>query len=170
LLRVARTGQFRARLTDEILDECFKSILRERPDLRIASLNRTRQLIVEAVPDLVVRNYSRLIGGLELPDPNDRHVLAAAIRSGAQTIVTFNLKDFPEATLAGYDIVARHPDEFMLELLDASPAVVLTVLNEQTEALRAPPMTVDQVLARLEAGGMKGFVARVRTLRAGPAP
>jgi len=163
---MARTGRFRARLTDEILDECFRSILRERPDLSARSLDRTRQLMVEAVPDCLVRNYARLIAGLELPDPEDRHVLAAAIRSGAQTLVTFNLKDFPEATLAGYDIVAKHPDEFLLGLLDFSAAVVLTVLNEQAEALRSPRMSVDQVLARLQVMGMTRFVASVQRLRA----
>lgn len=168
LLRAARTGLFRAKLTDEILDECFRSILRERPDLNIASLDRTRRLMVDALPDPLVRNYARLIVGLHLPDPEDRHVLAAAIRAGAQTIVTFNLKDFPEPALAGYDIVAQHPDEFLLRLLDLSLPDVLQVLSEQAEALRAPQMTVDDVLARLESVGIVQFVSKVRSLRPEP--
>jgi len=167
LLRVARTGLFRAKLTNEILDECFASILRERPDLNMASLDRTRRLMIDAVPDILVRNYAPLIVGLELPDPKDRHVLAAAIRSGAQTIVTFNLKDFPETVLAGYDIVADHPDVFLLRLLDLSPHALLAVLDEQAEVLRAPKMSVEDVLARLEVLGIAEFVSRVRDLRQG---
>src|SRR5437867_10500112 len=91
LIRLAGTGLFRAKWSEEILDECFSSILRDRSDLDAARLARTRQLMIEAVPDCLVRNYEAITETLALPDPQDRHVLAAAIRSGAQTIVTSNL-------------------------------------------------------------------------------
>ena len=72
-----------------------RSILRRRPDLTEAQLARTRQLMCDAVPDCLTTGYEELIDGLHLPDPDDRHVLAAAIRSGSQVIVTENLSDFP---------------------------------------------------------------------------
>jgi hypothetical protein len=56
--------------------------------------------------------------GLALPDPNDHHVLAAAIRCKAEVIVTFNLKDFPVSTLEAFDIEPQHPDEFIIDLWD----------------------------------------------------
>src|SRR5678809_409481 len=79
LLRVARTGLVRARWSDAILDECFRSILENRPELRPEALDRTRELMKLAVPDGIVEGYEDLIAGLTLPDPDDRHVLAMAI-------------------------------------------------------------------------------------------
>ena len=66
-----------------------------------------------AVPDALVRDYAHLIPNLSLPDPNDRHVLAAAITASANVIVTFNLKDFPATALSPHGLVARHPDLFL---------------------------------------------------------
>jgi hypothetical protein len=83
----------RARWSATILDECFRNILENRPDLKPESLERTRELMTQAVPDCMVTNFEGLIDALVLPDVHDRHVLAAAIRAGAQAIVTFNLAD-----------------------------------------------------------------------------
>ena len=91
LLRVARTGLVRAHWTEQILDECFRNILANRPDLSVASLARTRELMNQAIPDVIVTGYQSLIDGLTLPDPDDRHVLAAAIRAEAQVIVTCHI-------------------------------------------------------------------------------
>ena len=162
LLRLAGTGLFRAKWTEEILDECSTSILRDRPDLDPVRLARTRQLMIDSVPDCLVRNYEGIINGLALPDPQDRHVLAAAIRSGAQTIVTSNLKDFPSDRLVSYDIVAQHPDEFLLHMLDLSPPTFSRVLGEQAGALRNPPVTLEELLAKLDLIGLGGVVAEVR--------
>lgn len=96
LVRLANTGVVRARWSEMILDECFRSILEQRPDLTPQALARTRELMNRAVPDCLVTGFEQLIDGLRLPDPDDRHVLAAAIRAGAQGIVTANLKDSPE--------------------------------------------------------------------------
>ena len=95
LLRLATTGLFTAKWTDQIHDEWIRNAVKKRPELK-DKLPRTRELMNRAVPDSLVTGYEFLIESLELPDSNDRHVLAAAIRSGAQAIVTFNLKDFPE--------------------------------------------------------------------------
>ena len=73
----------------------------------------TRELMNEAVLDCLVENYQTLEAGLELPDENDRHVLAAAIRSGADAIVTTNLRDFPLIEASKYDVEVLHPDDFL---------------------------------------------------------
>lgn len=162
LLRLARTGLFRAKWTDAILDECFEAIRRQRPDLAPDRLARTRALMVQAVPDCLVDGYQPLIDELELPDPDDRHVLAAAIRAGAEIIVTLNLRDFPDAVLEQYGIEAQSPDEFVLDLLSLSPAAVAAVVEEQAADLKNPPMSAEQLLNTLE----RSLPAATRELRA----
>lgn len=164
LVRLAACGVVRARWSTQILDECFDSILKVRPDLKPKLLQRTRELMTHAVPDCMVAGFEPLIDGLKLPDPKDRHVLAAAVRSGAQAIVTFNLKDFPDASLKAYDVEALHPDDFVLATIDLSPAAVITALSEQAAALRNPPKTVQEVLDTLRDNGLVQSVARLREL------
>jgi len=81
-------------------------------------------LMDQHATDAMVTDYQHLIPGLQLPDPNDRHVLAAAIRARADVIVTINLRDFPPEVMAPFGIEAQHPDEFILHLLDLAPGVV----------------------------------------------
>ncbi len=139
LVRLANTGIVRARWSELILDECFRNILENRPDLKPESLKRTRELMTEAVPDCLVKGFDALVEGLDLPDPDDRHVLADAICAGAQSIVTFNLKDFPEEKLAPYNVEAKHPDEFVLDAIDLAPGLVTTVVSEQPQPLARAP-------------------------------
>lgn len=164
LVRLAAAGVVRARWTDQILDECFRSILENRPDLNPQSLARTRGFMNAAVPDVLVTGYEDLIEGLGLPDPDDRHVLAAAIRAGAQVIVTANLSDFSAPELLKYGIEAQHPDEFVGHLLDLAPGVVLAVLTEQAADLKKPPRTAADVLDMLSTKGLVQSVARLREL------
>lgn len=117
-----------------------------------------------AVPDCLVSGYAELTEGLALPDPDDRHVLAAAIHAGAQVVVTFNLKDFPESALAPYSIEAKHPDDFVLETIDLAPGLMVKVLSEQAAGLRNPPRSVDDLLDTLREQGLPSSVARLREL------
>lgn len=164
LLRLARTGLVRAKWSEAILDECFRSILESRPELPAGALARTRDLVNRAVPDCLVVGYENLVEGIALPDPDDRHVLAAAIRSGAQLIVTFNLKDFPDESLAPYGIEAKHPDEFILDQLGLAPAAIVNVLNEQAQALKNPTRTVPELLDTLRGCGLVQSVAKLNEL------
>lgn len=166
LLRIATTGIVRARWSERILDECFRSIVAQRPDLAPQALERTRRLMREAVPDCMVTGFEHLEDGLDLPDPDDRHVLAAAIRANAQTIVTFNLRDFPDHVLERYDIESKHPDEFVLDSLDLAPGAVVQCVTDQVSALRNPPMTMAEVLDTLGRLGLVQSVARLRELLA----
>lgn len=149
LVRLGQTGLFRARWSEQILDEMVTSILRRRPDLDPQRLARTRQLMCEAVADCLVTGYEPLINGLTLPDPDDRHVLAAAIRCSAQVIVTANLDDFPATALEPFNIEAQGPDQFVLDVVNLAPARVAAVIQQQSAALRHPSRTVDELLEDL---------------------
>ncbi len=164
LMRLAVAGLVRARWTDQILDECFRSIKANRPDLTDAQLNRTRSLMNLAVRDCLVTGFEGLIAGITLPDVDDRHVVAAAVRVGAQVIVTSNLKDFPSKDLAPLGIEAQAPDDFVLNLIDLAPGTVASIVNEQASALKAPPQTRGQLLERLLENGLIGSVAKLREL------
>ena len=164
LVRLAASGIVRARWTDQILDECFRSILAKRPDLDAERLDRTRILMNRAVRDCLVTGYEGLVGGIELPDPDDRHVVAAAVRCGAQGIVTANLKDFPAAVLGPLGIEALHPDEFLRDLLGLASGAVVRVVEQQVQALRNPPMELGDLLNLLEANGLLRSTAELRGL------
>jgi len=169
LIRIARTGIVRARWSEEILDESFRNILADRPDLSTANLERTRIAMNKAIPDVIVSGYSNLVAGIELPDPNDRHVVAAAIRAGAQAIVTSNLKDFPKETLEPHGLEAVHPDDFVLDSIDLAPAAICAVVEAQAASLKNPPQTVAELLLTLQRNGLVQSVARLRDLYAGGA-
>jgi predicted nucleic acid-binding protein len=117
LMHLALTGIFRAHWSAEVHDEWIRNLLKNRPDLSRDKLERTRQLVDMAIPDALVTGYEHLIDSIELPDRDDRHVVAAAIRGGASVIVTRNLADFPTHALRNFRIEAQHPDDFVLALV-----------------------------------------------------
>lgn len=164
LIRIANTGIVRARWSDRILDECFRSVAHRRPQISTDALNRTRRLMIEAVPDCLVAGFEDLEEGLDLPDPDDRHVLAAAIRAGAQAIVTYNLRDFPDHVLARYDVESKHPDEFVLETVDLAPGAVLRCVIAQANGYGNPPLRVPELLDLLRRRELVQSVARLREL------
>lgn len=162
LIRLAQTGLFRGRWTEQILDEMVDSILRRRPDLDASRLARTRELMCDAIPDCLVTGYKQLIDSLILPDPDDRHVVAAAIRCSAQVIVTTNLVDFPADALEPFNIEAQAPDQFVLDLVNLAPARVAAVIQQQAAALRNPARTVEELLDDLSHNGLPRAVAALR--------
>ena len=166
LIGIAQTGVVRARWTDQILDECFRNILMRRPDLSDDKLRRTRELMNRAIRDGLVTGYEGLVSAMTLPDPDDRHVLAAAVRAGAQSIVTFNLRDFPEATLSPLGVDAKHPDEFVLEVINLAPGAVASVVVEQARRLKNPPMRLAELIDVLAQQGLVQSTAMLRELLA----
>ncbi len=152
LVRLAQAGLIQAPWTAEIHDEWMRNVLKNNPKLTRERLERTRYLMDESVRDCLVTGYADLVDSLTLPDRDDRHVLAAAIRGGADVIVTYNLGDFPADALTAHGIEARHPDEFIAHLLDVAPTVVTTAAKCQREGLKNPPRTVDEFLAILGRG------------------
>jgi hypothetical protein len=163
LMRLALTDLFRAKWTDQIHEEWIGNVLADRPDLTRLKLEGTRDLMNTNVRDCLVTDYEDLIEAIPLTDLDDRHVLAAAIRSHANVIVTFNLRDFPEDLLQRYGIEAQHPDDFITHLLDLDPAAVYRAVKRQREALKAPPRTAEELLETFEKQGLVQTVAHLRT-------
>jgi predicted nucleic acid-binding protein len=149
LMYLAVKDVYRPRWTDAIHEEWIRNVLERRPDLRRTQLERTRDLMNRNARDSLVTGYEGLIEGLTLPDPDDRHVLAAAIHAGAEVIVTFNLADFPADALAVHGLEGRHPDVFCCGLLDTSLDASLEPVRLQRLSLKNPPRDVPEFLGTL---------------------
>lgn len=154
LMWLGLSGRFRARWSPHIHEEWTRNLLANRSDLGAEQLQRTVALMDRAIPDASVTGYEPLIDGLTLPDPDDRHVLAAAIRCSASVIVTFNLKDFPTAALQPLGIEAQHPDEFIDNLFDLDAASVVEAARSQRAQLRHPIIDSDRYLDILRKQGL----------------
>lgn len=153
LLRLASCGLFRARWSKEIEAEWVRNLLINRPELA-DKLPRTIELINANCHDCMVDDYQHLIQCIDLPDKDDRHVVAAGIKSGAELIITFNLKDFPQAALDQYGIEAIHPDDFIVDLFDLNTAKVLAAVAAQRSSLKKPPRTAEELLDTLLKQGL----------------
>jgi predicted nucleic acid-binding protein len=162
LMWLALTDLFRAKWSEAIHDEWTRAVLASRKDLTAQQLQRTRDLMDSHVRDCLVTGYEGLISSLTLPDPNDRHVLAVAIISGADAIVTYNLRDFPDAALAPYGVEALHPDDFILGQLDVATPLVCATVKRHRQSLRHPPKSVDEYLAALDRQGLPQTVTELR--------
>jgi len=161
VLTLAEQELFRPLWSEAILAEVRRNVLAKR-DVDPDAFDRTLALMNNAFDDATVGDWEPLVAGLDLPDPGDRHVLAAAIAGGAQSIATFNLADFPAERLEPHNIEAVHPDAFLLDQLDLAPATVLAALRRQASRFRKPPMDLSGLLARLERCGVPGFAEEIR--------
>jgi hypothetical protein len=161
-MQLAVTDLFLAKWSDVIHDEWIRNLLKNRPDLTAEQLAWTRGRMNAHVPDALVTGFEDLIPSLTLPDPDDRHVLAAAIHGRADVIVTKNLKHFPASTLARYGIEPQHPDEFVVQLLSLAPDIVCEAVQTHRLGLRRPPKSIDEYLATVEQQEMPRTVAALR--------
>lgn len=164
LLELAELRLYRPIWSVDIQEEWLRSAKRNLPDIAPEKLERRRAAMDEALPDACVGGYRSLIAVLELPDPDDRHVLAAAIRGKAQVIVTFNEKHFPVDTLAEYDLSTQHPDTFLRHLIDLAPSAVRARMEEMVGRLTNPPMTVADYISLLERHSLNESAAALREL------
>jgi predicted nucleic acid-binding protein len=155
VVELARTGLLRAKWTARIHIEWIDAVTRDRPELDRTRLERVAQLVNSAVPDCLVTGFESLEPGLtSLPDPNDRHVLAAAIHCGAQQIVTFNLRDFPDTAVAPYCIRAIHPDAFLEHLLDLNSEATCEAIRRIRRRLANPPYSAEEMIVNYERHGL----------------
>ena len=161
LLTFAQEGMFRARLTDQIMDEWSRNLIRLRPELE-ASVRRQDALIREHFEECFVEGYEPLIEGLNLPDTNDRHVLAAAIRSSAQVIVTENHRDFPPERLAPYDIETLGADDMLANTYALFRQGGARALRKVRQRYDNPPMTASEFLLDLTKSGLSKLAALAR--------
>ncbi len=165
LMWLGLSGRFRARWSAEIHNEWKRNLLANRSDLTAEQLDRTSQLMDQAIPDALVTGYEPLVAGLTLPDPDDRHVLAAAIRCHASVIVTFNEKDFPANVLRSFGLEAQHPDMFVENLFDLDQAAVVAAAQRQRQQLKNPPMDIDRYLDVLLKQGLTQTVKGLMRFR-----
>jgi predicted nucleic acid-binding protein len=161
LLELAVADLYRAKWSDAVHEEWIRAVLKNRPDLTHAQLARTRTLMNLHARVALVTDFERLIDVLELPDPDDRHVLAAAIKGRADLIVTFNLKDFPADELDRWGIEAQHPDEFLTHQFHLSQPVFLQAVKTVRQRLQNPPTSVENYLDTLRAQGLLATVKAI---------
>lgn len=122
----------------------------------------------EAFDDALVTSWEGFEPEIRLPDEDDRHVVAAAIRGGAQGIITANMKDFPAVALGPLGLEAIHPDDFLLDQLDLSPPTILQVIRDQAAHTRRPPLTPRDLATLLDRAGVPGFADEILRLMATP--
>ena len=159
LLRLAERVLYQVLWSKDIIDELQRNLIK-------ASIDPTavEHLIAEmeaAFPDASVIGHQALIDAMTC-DPKDRHVLAAAVRADAAAIITFNKRDFPSPSVDAYQIVVIHPEDFLLDLLDLSPRLVIKELEQQAAANRREPKTLAALLDALGKASVASFTDEVR--------
>lgn len=154
LLNMADFRMFLPKWTDKIHEEWIRSLLANRSDLQRDQLQKTCQAMNEAFPEATVSHYLHLLDSIDLPDRDDRHIVAAAVHSKAEVIVTNNLKDFPLTSLNKFDLQAQHPDIFIYDLMNKNPDKALKAFQQQVSNLRKPPMKQEHVIENLRNVGL----------------
>lgn len=153
LLSLAVERLYHARWSATIHDEWTRNLLKDRPEL----LDRLPLLVEKmnaSVPDCLVTNYEKLARHIELPDPEDRHVVAAAIVGHADAIVTFNTKDFPPAVLQPYGIEVQHPDEFLMNQFQLQEIPALRAIKKMRARWTKPARPAQELVAAFELRGL----------------
>lgn len=164
LMHLAMTGLYRAKWTNAIHDEWITKLLKNRKDLTLTQLTRTRQLMDAHVLEALVEGFEHRIESLSLPDPDDRHVLAAAIESNSSLIVTWNTTDFPDSHLEQFGVTAVTPDEFILDQIELSSDMVVSAVRRHKESLRNPALTWIEYLEKLSEQRLLHTVDRLKEL------
>jgi predicted nucleic acid-binding protein len=155
---MAEQQLYRPKWSAQIQKEWKRNLLNSRPDLTHTQLEYATNQMNKAFPDAEVGDYASLVKGLLLPDKDDRHVLAAAIRSRADVIITFNLKDFPAKELSKFDVEAVHPDQFIISLIDLNQGNAIKAFKQQVQQLTNPKKTEKEVLDSLHNCNLKQTV------------
>lgn len=153
LLRFAEAGLFRARWSRQILEEWTSNLLAKKPLLEDSVLLQ-REAMARAFPEAMIEGHEALMPALTLPDENDRHVLAAAIRAGAHLIVTENLRDFPSEALEPYAIEAVSADAFVSATYELYPIEATAALRRMRLAYKRPPMSANDLIMDLMRVGL----------------
>ncbi|MGB0697060.1 MAG: PIN domain-containing protein, partial [Rhodospirillaceae bacterium] len=130
ILRLAAKNLFIPKWSPDVQREWQRALLKTKPHIGIENIAKINQNMTRAFPDALVTRYKKLEKGLDLPDKNDCHVLAAAIKAGAGVLVTNNTRDFPNRILYEYDLEAQKPDEFTDNLYNLYSSRVIETVKE----------------------------------------
>jgi PIN domain len=166
VLELAATGLFRARWTEDIHDEWVRNVAADRPDILSEVVHRRRNKMDEAIPQALVTGYRPLIDKLNLPDANDRHVLAAAIVGRVDVIVTYNIKDFPENVLSPYGIEVQHPDEFLNHQRTLNETLFITCVKTIRDRLSKPKYDAEGYIGNLRKCHLQVVAAELEKVKA----
>jgi hypothetical protein len=154
LMQLGLHGLLVLRWSDRIQDEWQQALRVNRPDLDPARIARSAALMDHALPRARVAGTVPIPANLQLPDPHDHHVVAAAIAGEARAILTFNLADFPDEALLPFDVAAVHPDLFLLSLLTVQPTAFCKAVAKAREQFTRPPFTLTDYLTALATHGL----------------
>lgn len=158
LLRLGEAEVIRPHWSPDVMDELERN-LAER--IGTDKALKRRQTMEAAFPEAAVVGYDGIVDGMD-NDPKDRHVLAAAVYSDCEVVVTFNTKHFPVEALAPHGLVAVHPDDFLLDQLDLYPQAVRHALVRQAADTARPKLTLLQLIEHFEKIELRGFAAELR--------
>lgn len=139
--------------SEHIFDE-WKKVMIEK-GVSVVDAEKRIAMVNVAFPDGLVQNYKGLIAHLELPDKDDCHVLAAAIKTNANLIVTNNIKDFPEAYLQSFGIDVKTADDFLTDIIDLNQEQAVTAFKEMVLNKKNPKQDEFEVLNLLRNAGLK---------------
>lgn len=161
LLYLAQTGLYRARWSNLIHDEWIRNAIKNNPHLHPEALARTRALMDKHAVSPLVFGFEQLINSIDLPDKDDRHVVAAAIVGQAEGIISFNLKDFPDESLAEFGLSAIHPDIFLSDMFELNQSVVVGAAQRHRRGLQNPAMNAQDYLDCLQRQKLPRFVSKL---------
>jgi len=162
LLNLAEAGCLRVFWTEQILAETSRNIVADIPGLTPEHLDKTFAAMRRAFPEAMVEGYEHLVDSMT-NHPGDRHVLAAAVAAEADTIVTINTRHFSAEACEPHGVSVQTPDALLCDLADTWPQLVVAVLSAQAARKTRPPMSMAEMLDRLEAH-VPVFVTTVRRL------
>lgn len=162
LLSIAEQGAFTPYWSDEVLEAVERNVAK-KAITTASSVQRRAAAMRRAFPHSLVDGYEALVPAMT-NDPGDRHVLAACIASPAETIVTFNLRDFPRDSLEPHGVTVTHPDEFLLDQLDLHPVMTTRGLQMMLQRNRQPPKDFRSLARRLQACGTPRFAQALTRL------
>lgn len=165
LLSLFYEGLFEAKWTEQITDEWVRHLLENKPTLKRETVQATVMKMHAIRPSPLVENYLQFIDKVDLPDRDDRHVLAAAIASDARKIVTWNLRDFPEKILAAFGIVAESPDKFLSDLVNEQPMAVVRIFRGMRARRKKAAHSVDEFLESMKRSGLGTTVRHLERYR-----
>lgn len=159
LLTLAEADFFRARWSEEILQETQKAITRILADKGDAEAQAKAAKSVAAMQtafeDALVGDYDAMMESVEgIPDPGDRHVIAAAIKTDAAIIVTENLKHFPSKLLVSFGIEAKSADAFIADTIDLDAGRAIAAIRGMRERFKKPALTPEALLLKMETDGL----------------
>ncbi len=152
------TPKWSKHIFDEWLDVMLrKGISRKEAEKRVRKANL-------AFPDALVLNYEYLIDALQLPDPKDRHVLAAAIKTNANIIVTNNLNDFPNTYLSNFGLTAKSADDFITDTIDLNQDIAIEAFKDMVLNRTNPDLDEFQLLEILRHNGLQNSADYLHSL------